>query len=294
MNTKQIDYILEVVKTQNFNKAAQNLYISQPTMTYQIKLVENEIGFPVFNRNGKGAVLTPAGEQFVVTLKDIRQQLKKAIEMGQNFSSTYSENLRIAIPTRSCLFLLPQVIETFSTEAPSVNITPTFDLYHNLESFLSGDQDILLANRKEVEHLPDVRITPLYKSHFYFVCTHEDPYAKRKKIYEKDINNRTLMINGGSSPTLRKIQQHIISHTDCSYFNSNDHDTSLTNIAAHKAIVIAPGSLNDYTDAFVWIPYDTEETLEYVLVTHAGDARWSLNRFLQLLQEAYSATSLPL
>ena len=57
MTTKQIDYILELAQTLNFNRAAENLYISQPTMTYQINSAESEIGFKIFERSGKGAVL---------------------------------------------------------------------------------------------------------------------------------------------------------------------------------------------------------------------------------------------
>ena len=55
MNTKQIDYILELAQTQNFNRAAENLYISQSTLTYQIKEVEKELNFLLFERSGKGA-----------------------------------------------------------------------------------------------------------------------------------------------------------------------------------------------------------------------------------------------
>ena len=45
MDTKQIDYILELADVKNFNRASENLFISQPTLTYQIKLVEEEIKF---------------------------------------------------------------------------------------------------------------------------------------------------------------------------------------------------------------------------------------------------------
>ncbi len=86
MNTKQIEFILELAKTQNFNKAAENLGVSQPTMTYQIKSAEKEIGFDIFDRSGKGAVLTPAGSQFAGQLKSIYESLRSAIEQGQNFS----------------------------------------------------------------------------------------------------------------------------------------------------------------------------------------------------------------
>ena len=90
MNTKQMEYIIELAQTLNFNRAAENLYISQPTLTYQIKAVEGEIGFAIFERSGKGAMLTPAGAQFVSTLRTVYGQLKAAIEQGQNFSALYA------------------------------------------------------------------------------------------------------------------------------------------------------------------------------------------------------------
>ena len=72
MNTKQIDYILELAQTQNFNRASENLFIAQSTLTYQIKEVENELGFKLFERSGKGATLTPAGRKFCTTLRTVK------------------------------------------------------------------------------------------------------------------------------------------------------------------------------------------------------------------------------
>ena len=53
MNTKQIDAILELSKTLNFNRAAEKLYVSQPTLSYEIKEAEREIGFAIFNLSRK-------------------------------------------------------------------------------------------------------------------------------------------------------------------------------------------------------------------------------------------------
>ena len=80
MTTKQIDYCIEVSRTLNFSRAADNLFVSQPTFSYQIKLLEEEVGFTIFERNGKGAALTPAGAQFVSFLAAMREDLKRAIE----------------------------------------------------------------------------------------------------------------------------------------------------------------------------------------------------------------------
>ena len=85
MNTKQIDYALELAQVKNFNRAAENLFISQPSLSYQIQALESEIGLALFLRSGRGAEVTPAGEQFFQTLRNIREELKAAIEQGQNF-----------------------------------------------------------------------------------------------------------------------------------------------------------------------------------------------------------------
>ena len=72
MTTKQIDYCIELARTLNFSRAAENAFVSQPTFSYQVKLLEDEVGFKIFERNGKGAALTPAGQQFVTYLSGIQ------------------------------------------------------------------------------------------------------------------------------------------------------------------------------------------------------------------------------
>lgn len=75
----------------------------------------------------------------------------------------------------------------------------------------------------------------------------------------EDLNGRTLMVGGPSQLPLRRLQQRMIETQDIQYFNSDDHDTSLTNVAAGRAIVLSPGFLNDHTGEFTWIPFDCEE-----------------------------------
>ena len=57
MNTKQIDYCIDLAHTLNFSRAAETLFVSQPSFSYQIRLLEEEVGFDIFERSGKGALL---------------------------------------------------------------------------------------------------------------------------------------------------------------------------------------------------------------------------------------------
>ncbi len=153
MDTKQIDYILELSETKNFNRAAENLFISQPALTYQIKQAEAEIGFMLFERSPKGAVLTPAGEQFCVTLRNIRDELKRAVEQGQNYGTRYRTNITIGLPMRSAIYFLPEAIETFSRNNEGVSVTPHFLPLCDASSFLKGEEDIFFARHNDVKHI---------------------------------------------------------------------------------------------------------------------------------------------
>ena len=169
MNTKQIDYILELAQTQNFNRAAENLYISQSTLTYQIKEVEKEVNFLLFERSGKGATLTPAGKQFITTLKTLKDELRIGIEQAQNFSKKYSDNITIGLPTRSCVYYLPQAMKEFRTKYPNISITPIFNGFYKPEEFLKGNHDVFFTFDNEMKHVPDTKLIHLYTSRIYLI-----------------------------------------------------------------------------------------------------------------------------
>lgn len=288
MTFKDIDYILELAQTQNFNRAAENLYTTQPTLSYHIKATEDELGFQIFSRSNKGAVLTPAGSQFCTTLRNVRAELKKAIEQAQNFSSRYSENITISSSYRSAIYDLPRVIRKFAQLYPSISITPVYSAENSIELFLKGETDIAFALEETVRKIPDIQTHPFYQSPIYLISQLDDPIAEKACVKAEDLMGRTLMVGGGSPAALRKVQQRVISTVEVDYFNSADHDTTLTNVAANLGICLAPGFLNDHNPEFAWTPFDCEETISCVLCTHKDDTREIVQELVKLLQEQYT------
>ena len=99
------------------------------------------------------------------------------------------------------------------------------------------------------------------------------------------------MVGGGSPPELKIVQEKIIRAINIQHFNSNDRETTLTNIKAHKGVCLAPGFLNDHYDEFAWIPFDCPETVNCILCTHANEQRKSVYDFVRLLQKIYKERS---
>ena len=295
MNTKQIDYCIELSRTLNFSRAAENLFVSQPTFSYQIRLLEEEVGFQIFYRNGKGAELTPAGSQFVTYLTNMREELKRAIEQGQNFSARFTDNISISMMVRQAVYFLPEAMRLFAESDPEVQITPMFQYEGGMDSFLRGEADILFTLKDQTRHLSGVTAHDLFDSHIYLIADRKDPLAEKNIVTESDLYGRTLMVGGGSPAALRAVQQRLIASGRIAYFNSADHDTTLTNVAAGRGVCLAPGFLNDHSGQFAWIPFNCEESFRCQLLTHKTDGRESLKRFLDILKKLYSdAVAFPL
>lgn len=295
MNTKQIDCCIELAHTLNFSRAADNLYVSQPTLSYQIRQLEEEVGFAIFERSGRGAALTPAGAQFAAFLASMREELKRAVEQGQNFSAKYRDTISISLMVRQAIHFLPEAIRRFAAAEPEVQIAPLFQYENGIESFLRNEADILFALREQARQIPDIAVHDLFESRIYLIAEKGDPLAGRDFVREEDLYGRTLMVGGGSPAALRVVQHRLIGTGKIRYFNSPDHDTTLTNVAAGRGVCLAPGFLNDHSGQFAWIPLDCEESFSCILCTHKADKRPSLARFLDILKQLYrDAADFPL
>lgn len=295
MTTKQIDYCIELAHTLNFSRAAENMFVSQPTLSYQIRLLEEEIGFTVFERSGKGAAVTPAGAQFVAFLAGLREDLKRAIEQGQNFSTKYKDSISISMMVRQAVYFLPEAMRLFGETNPEVQIKPVFQYENGVESFLRNEVDILFALREQTKQIPGIHVHELFESRVYLIAQRDDPLAEKNRIAEEDLYGRTLMVGGGSPPALKAVQQRLIHSGKVDFFNSADHDTTLTNVAAGRGVCLAPGFLNDHSGQFAWIPFDCKESFSCVLCTHKEDHRSHLKAFLAVLGRLYAdAVAFPL
>ena len=295
MTTKQIDYCIELAHTLNFSRAADNMFVSQPTFSYQIRLLEDEVGFAIFERSGKGASLTPAGTQFVSFLTGMRQDLKRAVEQGQNFSAKYRDSISICMMVRQALYFLPEAVRMFAESEPNVQITPLFQYENSMESFLQNEADIVFALKEQTKQVAGIQVHDLFESRIYLIANRDDPLAGKNLIHEEDLYGRTLMVGGGSPQALKTVQHRLINSGKIDYFNSADHDTTLTNVAAGRGVCLAPGFLNDHSGQFAWIPFDCKESFSCVLCTHKEDQRESLKTFIDILKKLYSeAVAFPL
>ena len=124
MKLQQLRYIWEVARHDlNVSVTAQSLYTSQPGISKQIRLLEDELGVEIFSRSGKHLTrVTPAGEAILKISGEILRKVDSIKQVAQEFSDETKGSLSLATTHTQARYALPGVIETFIDKYPEVSL----------------------------------------------------------------------------------------------------------------------------------------------------------------------------
>lgn len=124
MKLQQLRYIWEVARHDlNVSSTAQSLYTSQPGISKQIRLLEDELGVEVFSRSGKHLTrITPAGEEILRLAGEILHQTENIKRVGKEFSNPSEGSLSVATTHTQARYALPATIKTFIDKYPNVSL----------------------------------------------------------------------------------------------------------------------------------------------------------------------------
>ena len=109
MTLQQINYVLKVASVGSMNKAAEELYISQPTLTSAIRDVEKEIGIVIFSRNNRGVSLTVEGAEFLEKARNLYQEYELLLD---SYSEEAKAKQKFAVSTQHYSFAVKAFVDT--------------------------------------------------------------------------------------------------------------------------------------------------------------------------------------
>lgn len=148
MNLQQLRYICEIDRQGlNVSLAAESLHTSQPGVSKQVRLLEDELGIQIFERNGKRLVgVTPPGQAVLELAQRIIRGMQNIKQVGLEFRNELSGSLSIATTHTQARYILPKVIKAFTERYPQVSLhihqgNPT----QIAQMVLSGEADVGIA-----------------------------------------------------------------------------------------------------------------------------------------------------
>ncbi len=125
MDFRELTYILAVADNKSVTEAANKLYISQPSLSYIISKVEDELGVKLFYRKTNPLTLTYAGELYVEAARDILNRMDNLRRELSDVSHGEKGRINIGIPTERAGYMLPKIIENFSRKYPGIELRLT-------------------------------------------------------------------------------------------------------------------------------------------------------------------------
>lgn len=184
MKLQQLRYLCEVANQGlNLSRAAEILHTSQPGISKQIRLLENELGIDIFVRNGKRVVkITPPGQAILEIAERMLKDAKNLKQVGQEFANEATGSLTIATTHTQARYALPAAVKHFTARYPKVRLilrqgNPT----QIAELVTSGEADIAIAT-EAIELFHELVMLPCYQWNRCVIVTPRHPLLKLERL----------------------------------------------------------------------------------------------------------------
>lgn len=197
MNIRDMEYLVAVAELENFSRAAQRCYVSQPTLSAQIKKLEERIGTAIFERSNKQVMLTDAGQAVIQSARSILQHAEHIKEIGLMAQDPRAGRFRLgAFPTLST-YLFPGLVSKIREALPDLRLILAEEKTAVLiDKLKAGEIDAALLALPINEDSLVCR--KLFEDKFRLAVPKDHPLAKRKQITMSDLaDNRLLLLEEG-------------------------------------------------------------------------------------------------
>jgi LysR family transcriptional regulator, cys regulon transcriptional activator len=189
MKLQQLRYLCEVASQGlNLSKAAKTLHTSQPGISKQISLLEDELGVDIFVRNGKRVVkITPPGEAIIEIAERMLRDAKNLKQVGQEFTNEASGSLTIATTHTQARYALPPAIKRFTLRYPKVKLVLRQGSPTQIAKLVtSGEADIAIAT-EAIELFDELVMLPCYQWNRCIITPPRHPLLKLEKLTLENI-----------------------------------------------------------------------------------------------------------
>ncbi|MCW8193527.1 HTH-type transcriptional regulator CysB [Proteobacteria bacterium 005FR1] len=195
MKLQQLRYIWEVAHHDlNVSATAQSLYTSQPGISKQIRLLEDELGVEVFSRSGKHLTrITPAGEAILKTAGEILRKVESIKQVAQEYSNEKKGSLSLATTHTQARYALPRVIKSFMERYPDVSLhmhqgTPM----QISEMAADGTVDFAIAT-EALELFSDLVMMPCYRWNRCIVVPKDHPLCQLSELTLEEVARHPIV-----------------------------------------------------------------------------------------------------
>lgn len=206
MELRHLRYFIALAGSLNFTRAAEQLHVTQSTLSHQIKQLETEIGQPLFDRIGKRVTLTEAGDEFLHHATRALRQIDLGLSTLREGGPQIQGELRIGATQSFTQAFIPECVASFVRRQPGVRIVveglPAEQINSRLQQ---GSLDLGVAYRPTTAK--GLHFEPLYNEEMVLVTGNDHPLAKRKRVRMVELHRRAMVLLPASFATRQMLDE---------------------------------------------------------------------------------------
>jgi LysR family hydrogen peroxide-inducible transcriptional activator len=193
LNLRDLKYLVAVAEHRHFGRAADACFVSQPTLSTQLKKLETELGVTLIERTNRQVLLTPVGERVVSQAQRVLREASRLTQIAEEFADPFGGDFRLGVIPTVAPYLLPRILPPIRKMLPTLKIQLTEAQTAVISEMLrEGDLDaVILALPLDEDNVVEER---LYTEPFYMAVSRNHPKAERKRVSVDDLDEEQVLL----------------------------------------------------------------------------------------------------
>lgn len=193
MNLRDLEYIVAVGEHLNFSYAAQICHVSQPSLSAQIKKVEDELNVQIFERSRRKVEVTPFGNEFIARAEAILTLLKEIQDLADSRSTLLKGELSLGAILTVAPYIFSHIVQAISTDESPIRLVLKESKTETLvKDILTGEIDAAIVSLPTDDHV--FESIPLFEEPFFLAMPQDHPLTDKAIIEDEDLNNLDLIL----------------------------------------------------------------------------------------------------
>ncbi len=193
MNLRELEYLVAVAEEHHFHKAAQRCYVSQPTLSGQLKKLEDELGVLLVERSTRQVMMTDVGEAVAEQARSVLAQVKGIREIADSFQDVMAGELHLGLIPTIAPYLLPLIMPEMRKQYPKLKLwLHEYQTSVLLEKLHRAELDVLiLALPVDSDEFAEL---DLFQEPFQLAVPRDELLADQSMITMGDLGDRELLL----------------------------------------------------------------------------------------------------
>ena len=229
MTQSQIQYFLAVAQEMSFSKAAEALFVSQPAVSRQVALLEQELGVPLFDRTNQGITITDAGREFELFFRETQRQFQELVDRSRNGSDTVQGTVNVGCAEGWDLSAFyPQLSGFVAEKYPNLKLSLSgFNHDHIFSALRHGEVDVVITSEGLLRSHEELSSALLTQRRGILLFSAHHPLAGKGGLALADFKDEPFYVT--APPSMKEATIEILSLcADADFVPAIEHVSTLS------------------------------------------------------------------